>query len=166
MDVPIRKFPIGGLKLSSELIQLRLLPKAEFTMAEMLRRLADRQINLFGVTLDTVDGRLTGACCLSAEDRLKAVGALQPFEKAYEILSPVGALTIFPIQSRVALIGQLLSVLGTDGLPVYGIASSLSSLTITTDYLRLDDAVTAVCRVVTLPDNHAPFRPEFRVKQF
>ena len=61
--------------------------------------------------------------------------------------------------------GRILSALGQAGLPVYGITSSLSSLTITTDYRRLDDAVSTVCQVVTLPDNHAPFRPEFRVKQ-
>lgn len=165
MEVPPRKFSIGGLKLSLELIQIRLLPNAGMTVNEMLCRLTDNQINLFGVALDTVDGRLAGICCLSAEDRSTAVCALQPFEGSYEILSPVGALTIFPIQSRLALMSRLVSVLGTAGLPIYGMVSSPSSFTITTDYERLDEAVSAVCQVVTLPDNHAPFRPEFHVRQ-
>jgi hypothetical protein len=69
------------------------------------------------------------------------------------------------MQSRLGLIRAVLSAINQAGLPVYGLASSHSSLTITTDYLRLDEAVEAACQVVALPDNHAPFRPEFRVKQ-
>jgi hypothetical protein len=165
MDVPTRKFSIGGLKLSLELVQIRLLPSAGLTGNEMLGRLADHQINLFGVALDAADGQLAGICCLSEKDRLTAMRALRPFEGSYEMLSPVGALTIFPIQARLALMARLVAVLGTAGLPIYGMVSSLSSFTITTEYQRLDEAVSAVCQVVILPDNHAPFRPEFHVRQ-
>jgi hypothetical protein len=165
MDAPLRKFSVGGLKLSLELIQIRLLSEAGVTAAEIFRRLADKQINLAGVTLDALDGQPAGVCYLSAEDRSSAECALEPFKNSFEILAPVGALTIFPLQSRLELIGRLLSALNSIGLPVYGMATSLSSLTITTDYRRLDEAVSAVCQVVTLPDNHAPFRPEFRIKQ-
>jgi hypothetical protein len=162
---PIRKFSIGGLKLSLELIQIRLFSDTGLPVTEMIRRLADHQINLIGLMLDAVDGQLTGVCCISVEDRLAAEQALQPFEGLFELQSPVGLLTIFPHQSRSELVGRLMSALCHAGLPVYGIASSLSSLTITTDFHRLDDAVSAACQVVTLPDNHAPFRPEFRIKQ-
>ena len=165
MDAPIQKFSVGGLKLSLELVQFRLLPNAGLTITGMLRRLADKQINLLGVSLDETEGPLTGTCTLSAEDRFKAIEALEPFNRSFEITSPVGSLTIFPIQSRINLVGGLLSAMGASGLPVLGFASSLSSLTIITDYHRLDEAVNAVCRVITLPENHAPFRPEFRVKQ-
>jgi hypothetical protein len=164
-NVPIRNFLIGGLKLSLELIQIRLFSNAVWPVTEIFRRLTDQQVNLIGVILDAVDGQLTGVCYISVEDRPAAEKALQPFEGFYALQSPVGLLTIFPHQSRSELMGCILSVLTQAGLPVYGIASSLSSLTFTTDYQRLDDAVAAVCQVVTLPDNHAPFRPEFRVKQ-
>ena len=165
MNTPAEKFPVGGLKLSPELVQIRLHPEAGRSLTEIFRRLADHQINLTDGSLDITDGRPTGFCLISAEDRLSAEQVLQPFEGAFEMVWPVGTLTIFPHQSRLALMGRILSALGSIGLPVYGIASSLSSLIITTDYGRLDDAVSAVCRVVSLPENHAPFRPEFRVKQ-
>jgi hypothetical protein len=162
---PIRNFSIGGLKLSLELIQIRLFSDAGLPVTEIFRRLADQQVNLIGVILDAVDGQMTGVCYISLEDRPAAEQALQPFEGLYVLQSSVGLLTIFPHQSRSELMGCILSALGRAGLPVYGITSSLSSLTITTDFHRLNEALSAVCQVVTLPDNHAPFRPEFRVKQ-
>jgi hypothetical protein len=162
---PVQKFSIGGLKLSLELIQVRLFPDSGTSVTGMFSRLAGHQVNLIGVMLDAFDGRINGVCYISVEDRQLAEQALQPFEGSYEFQSPIGLLTIFPHQSRSELMGLLFSALGHAGLPVYGIASSLSSLTITTDYHRLDDAVSTVCQVVALPDNHAPFRPEFRVKQ-
>jgi hypothetical protein len=164
-NAPIGKFSIGGLKLSLELIQIRLFSNSGTSVTEMFCRLADQQVNLIGVILDAVDGQMTGVCYISIEDRPAAEQALQPFEGLYELQSPVGILTLFPHQSRSELMGYLFSALSQAGLPVYGIASSLSSLTITTDYHRLDDAVSTVCQIVSLPDNHAPFRPEFRVKQ-
>jgi hypothetical protein len=166
MDSSLSKLPIGGLKLSSELVQIRLLPNSGFSVTEMFRRLADQKINVTMVSLDATDGELTGIGCIFAEDRALAEFALQPIVAAIDMLSPVGALTIFPHQSRILLIENVLSAMVRDGLPVYGLASSLSALTLTTDYRRLDNAVAAVCRIVALPENHAPFRPEFRVRQF
>ena len=165
MKPAVEKIAIGGLKLSPELIQIRLFPIGGFPIEEHFRRLTDRQINLTGVTLDAEEGSLTGLCCISAQDRLSAQEALQSINAQFEMQPAVGTLTIFPHQSRLDLIGRLLSALGRWGLPVYGIASSFSSLTITTDYAGLDDAVSAVCSIVSLPENHAPFRPEFLVKQ-
>ena len=165
MDPSIPKFPIGGLKLSSELVQIRLLPNSGISVTEMFRLLADHRINLTMVSLDVTDGELTGIGCIFAEDRRLAEVALQPIACVIDMLSPVGAMTIFPHQARLQLIGKILSAMGQNGLPVYGMASSHSALTLTTDYRRLDDAVTAVCRIVSLPENHAPFRPEFRVRQ-
>ncbi len=165
MDSSLSKLPIGGLKLSSELIQIRLLPNSGFSVNEMFRRLAEHRINVTMVSLDATDGELTGIGCIFAEDRRLAEAALQPIGAAVDMLSPVCAMTIFPHQARLLLIGRILAALGRDGLPVYGMASSHSALTLTTDYRRIDDAVAAVCRVVSLPENHAPFHPEFRVKQ-
>ena len=49
--------------------------------------------------------------------------------------------------------------------PIEGIAASLSALTFILPYQQLDQAAEAVSRVAQLPANHAPFRPQFRVKQ-
>jgi hypothetical protein len=161
----LEKIAIGGIKLSSELVLIRFFPKTGFPVEALFRRLTDRQINLTGVTLDAEEGFQSGLCCISAEDRLSVEETLQAFSGPFEIQSSVGTITIFPHQSRLDLMGRLLSTLGQIGLPIYGMASSFSSLTIITDYVRLDDAVSAVCRVVRLPENHAPFRPEFQIKQ-
>ena len=165
MKPSIPKLPVGGLKLSPELVQIRLFPKAGYPVEEMFGRLADRKINLTGVVLEANDGHLNGIGCILAEDRLPAEEALRNFEGSFEMLAPVGTLTIFPHQARLELFARLLSALGSSGIPVYGIVSSFSSLTITMDYQRLDEAVSVVCSIVRLPENHAPFRPEFRVKQ-
>ncbi|MGB5156695.1 hypothetical protein [Desulfobacterium sp. N47] len=166
MNPTLSKLPIGGLKLSSELVQIRLLPNSGFSANEMFSLLADRRINMTMVSIDATDNEMTGICYIFEEDRTTAERALLPLAAAIELLSPVGAITIFPHRFRLFLIENILSAMGKDGLPVYGIASSNSALTITTDYHRLDDAVSAVCRIVSLPENHAPFRPEFRIKQF
>jgi hypothetical protein len=166
MDSSLSKLPIGGLKLSPELVQIRLLPDSGFSVTQMLRLLAEHRINVTMVSMDATDGEMSGIGCIFAEDCTQAVAALQPLSGAIDLLSPVGAITIFPHQARLLLIGKILSALGQDGLPVYGMASTHSALTLTTDYRRLDDAVSAICRIVSLPENHAPFRPEFRVKQF
>ncbi|MBU1056165.1 MAG: hypothetical protein KKC46_20420 [Proteobacteria bacterium] len=165
MNPTLSKLPIGGLKLSSELVQIRLLPNSDFSVNEMFSRLAEHKINVTIVSLDATDDQLTGIGCILAEDRALAERALLPLAAAIDMLSPVGAITIFPHQSRLLLIEKILSAMVQDGLPVYGIASSHSALTLTTDYRQLDNAVSAVSRIVSLPENHAPFRPEFRVKQ-
>jgi hypothetical protein len=165
MDAPTRKFVVGGLKLSPELVQIRLVENDLFPITEMLQRLSDRQINLIGVIFDASEGHLAGVCNILAEDRLPAEEALHSFTGCFEVSSSIGMMTIFPIQSRRDLLHSLLSALGQAGLPVYNFSSSLSSLTITTDFHRLDEAVAAVSRVIDLPENHAPFRPEFKVKQ-
>ena len=112
MDSSLSKLPIGGLKLSSELVQIRLLPNSGFSVHEMFRRLADHRINVTMVSLDATDGELTGIGCIFAEDRVLAEAALQPLAAAIDMLSPVGALTIFPHQARLLLIGKILSAMG------------------------------------------------------
>ncbi len=159
------KLPVGGLKLSGELVQLHLHPDVGDPAARILGCLADRHINLMLASMDALNGLLSGMCCISAEDRQAAEIALEPFSGAYTILYPVGALTIFPHRSRLELIGRILTAMNGAGLPIYGMASSFSALCLTTHYLQLDAAVSAVCNVVELPENHAPFRPEFRVHQ-
>ena len=76
-NAPVQKFSIGGIKLSLELIQIRLFPDAGLPVTEMFRRLADQQVNLIGVILDAVDGQMTGVCYISFEDRQAAEQALQ-----------------------------------------------------------------------------------------
>ncbi len=165
MNVHEQKLPVGGLKLSSELVQLQLHPNDEGSTSRILACLAERHVNLVLASMDVLDGLLNGMCCVLAEDRQTAEMVLQPFAGAYTMRPSVGALTIFPHRPRLKLIGRILTAMHTAGLPVYGVASSFSTLSLTTCYLQLDKAVSAVCSVIDLPENHAPFHPEFRVQQ-
>jgi hypothetical protein len=165
MESPNPKPAIGGIKLSQELIQIRLFPESDRILQEMFSSLTAVQINLTGVTLEMIEGKPEARCCISAEDRVDAETALKPFYGSFDLLTGIGTVTIYPHQGRLELLGRLLSILGKVKLPIYGVASSFSSLVIATDYERLDEAVEMVCQVVSLPENHAPFRPEFRVRQ-
>lgn len=165
MDAPDRKFSVGGLKLSEELAQIRFAPSAERPVLEMIRRLAEGQINLLGLVLDVRGGQEGGVCTILAEDRNKAEEVLQPFAGSFEMIGSVGSLTLFPVQSRSELLGTVLSIWAEAGLPIFCIASSSTSLTLTTDFHRLDEAVSVLSRVLSWPENHAPFRPSYRVKQ-
>jgi hypothetical protein len=72
---------------------------------------------------------------------------------------------VFPHHSNLKLLGLALYLFGKARLPVYGMASSISSLTFITDYLQLDNAVATLLEYVDLPPNHAPFRPGIHIVQ-
>jgi hypothetical protein len=165
MKESFEKFSIGGLKLSQELIQIQLTPDTPLPVHEVLARLTGQHINVTMLSFDARDGRISGSFCISAADKIWTDMALLPIAGTYDMISPVGSLTIFPHQSRVTLIGSVLSAMHRIEAPIYAMASSFSALTITTDYHRLDHAAEAILSVAALPDNHAPFRPEFQVRQ-
>ena len=53
---------------------------------------------------------------------------------------------------------------GKADLPIYGMAASLSALTLTTDFQMLDGAIESLKPYISLPPNHAPFRSQLRIK--
>lgn len=165
MGGPQRKYSVGGLKLSEELIQIWFSPQGENRLEDMLRRLADRQVNVIGLTIDAVEGRIGGGGWIRSEDRKRAEEVLESFPGCFSQMDSVGLLTLFPVQSRSDLIRDVLSLWGETDLPLFHIAASPTSLILATDFRRLDEAVSVVCRVIALPENHAPFRAEYRVKQ-
>jgi len=82
-----------------------------------------------------------------------------------EYIPGVGTLSIFPHHSKLKLLGLSFYLLGKQHLPLYGMASSISSLTFITDYSQLDRAVSILLEYMDLPRNHAPFRTEIHVIQ-
>ena len=105
---------------------------------------------------------------MAAEDinRTKEVVAGEPrLSESLEFVPGVGTLSIFPHHSNLKLLGLSFYVFGKQNLPLYGMASSISSLTFITDYSRLDEAVSTLLEYMDLPPNHAPFRPEIHVIQ-
>jgi hypothetical protein len=159
------KLAINGIKLSMELVQIGLLPGAAVSASRLFHDLAGCKINIPLILLDLVEDRLAGACCIAAEDLFRAAPVIEAAEASIEVIPKVGALTVFPHRARLDLLACMLSGFARRELPIYAVASSFATLTFTTDYARLDEAVDCLLERATLPENHAPFRPEFKVRQ-
>jgi len=165
-----KKIRINGIKLSNELVQINLLngSRAQDFRALFFRRLAQNQINIPFIVVTGMGEKIQGSCCVAAEDanHVEKLVAMEPeLKENIEFIPAVGALSIFPHHSKLKLLGLSFYLFGETRLSLYGMASSISSLTFITDYPQLDNAVSALLEYVDLPPNHAPFRPEIHVIQ-
>ncbi len=157
------KIKIGGMKFSSELVQVTLsdLPPEESVLTDVLSHLASRQINLSFLCLDETSGGCVSFCMTKTDYALVGElidNLLQPHKICSEVAASVGTLTLFPHQSSLNILGLVLTIFGQNELPVYGMNSSISALAINTDYHRLDEAAERLKALFLLPENHAPFR--------
>jgi hypothetical protein len=161
---------LGGIKLSLEMVQLNCLdrPGANLRATRLFGLMAENRINLPFVVLSSTTRNTVCSCCLESEDFHRAQGLLErdpDLSSSVEKIAPVGTVTFFPHQSSLQLLGVVMAVFGKAGLPVYGTGTSLSALTVSTDYRLLDQALGALEKVLELPAHHTPFRPEFRIRQ-
>ena len=165
-----KKIRINGIKLSMELVQINLLNRffpQDFRVL-FFQLLAQHQVNIPFILTSGMGEKNTGSCCVAAQDihRVKKVVEGEPKLKEHlEFIPGVGTLSIFPHHSKLKLLGLSFYLLGKQRLPLYGMASSISSLTFITDYSQLDNAVSILLEYMDLPPNHAPFRPEIHVIQ-
>ena len=161
---------MGGIKLSPEMVQLNWFdrPGENPRAARLFRLMAENRINLPFVVLSSTTRNTVCSCCLDIEDDHRAQGLLKrdsDLSSGVERIVSVGTLTFFPHQSSLQLLGLVMAVFGKTGLPLYGTGTSLSALTVSTDYRGLDQALSALETVVELPPHHTPFHPEFRIRQ-
>ena len=165
-----KKIRINGIKLSTELVQINLLNRffpQDFRVL-FFQLLAQHQINIPFILTSGMGEKIIGSCCVAAQDihRIKKVVEEEPkLKENLEFIPGVGTLSIFPHHSKLKLLGLSFYLLGKQHLPLYGMASSISSLTFITDYSQLDNAVSILLEYMDLPPNHAPFRPEIHVIQ-
>jgi len=82
-----------------------------------------------------------------------------------QVIHGVGTLTLFPHRRSLALLGRVVEILGQSGMSIHSLCTSISALAINIDFVLLDQAVEVLEKIVELPQNHAPFRPEFWVRQ-
>jgi hypothetical protein len=163
------KIRVDGIKLSQELIHITISsrPGEKDLNTRFLRSMADNRINCPILFYSAMDRCSQGAVCVTVEDshRLNQMLALDPdLEENVQYISPVGAISLFPHKFSLKLLGCLMHVFGKTGRPIYGIAASLSTLTLTTDFNMLDGAIESLMPYISLPPNHAPFRPQLRIK--
>jgi len=158
------KIKIGGIKLSSELVQLTLVNKDRSSLpaSTFFQILSEHQINMPFVTASLAEGRPCASCCISPEDLRRANELVQSdntLKGQVNIVHAVGLASLFPHQYRLKILGSALIALGKAQLPLYGLASSISTITFVTDYARLNEAVISLSEYMDLPLNHAPFSP-------
>ena len=160
---------IDGIKFSEELVLFNL-PDSGHTKSSattFLHLLAQNRINMPFVSLTRRQSGLWLSGCVGA-DKMDRVGYLFEAEpkltRQLEVIPSVGLLTLFPHQAGLRILGLALAAFGKTQLPLYAMASSLSALTFVTGFSLLERAVEYLEEVVVLPENHAPFKPQFRVK--
>jgi aspartokinase len=167
----VRKaIPLDGIKLSSELIWLHLQDLIVETDSHLhfLRQLSQDQINLPFITTHCSGGRMHLCCCVPAENANRLGEILRSengFGRRFHLVASVGLISMFPHRYNLRLLYVLINALRVASLPVYGFASSISSLTFVTDYAKLDTAVAAVKQHVELPRGFVQLKPEFRIRQ-
>ena len=164
------KIPVGGIKFSPELVLVRLRTGAaeRRDFIQLLKTLSDNSIPLSFLTQEMADTEWIGTFCLDSADWaschtfLKATPSLS---ENMEVFSPAGIITIFPHRNSLALLGRVISVFDDDKTPLYAFCTSISATAFCTDYRLLDSITHSILTHVALPDNHAPFQPEFILKQ-
>lgn len=133
----------------------------EGVLTALLHTLADRQINLSFLSIDCTQG-VNANLCMAKDDFAKAQKVMSklllPMQIEASHYNSVGTLALFPHQSRLKLAALTLAIFAENQLPVYGMSSSISALSLNTDYSSLDKAADLLKTVFQLPENHTPFR--------
>lgn len=158
------KIKIGGIKLSGELVQLNLVnqDRSPLAVAAFFQILSEHQVNMPFVTVSLAGGRPCASCCISPENWRRVNELVQShntLKRQVSTVHAVGLASLFPHQNRLKVLGTALHALGKARLPLYGIASSISTMTFVTDYSKLNEAVVSLSEYMDLPLNHAPFEP-------
>jgi len=166
-----RKISIGGIKFSKKLTQICLVKNTadDSSIDDLLRLIAKKKISIpFLCHSSTSFSNQRSCFCVSCENFLDVQSLLNcpSFSNLnITIIQSVGTLTLFPHKNSFQLLGQIIQTFGKFDIPVYSISSSISAIALNTDFVSLDMAAEKLQEVTCLPENHAPFRQEFRLKE-
>lgn len=158
------KVQIGGIKLSSKVLQLTLSGQDNsLALTTLLFSILNKnKINLPFASTIFMHGNFQASCCVSYEDKnrvIDIINSVESLKKQIRFINGLGMLSVFPHQSSLKLLGIALYALGNAHIPLFGMLSSISSLTFITDYTLLEKAVASLLNYLDIPANHAPFRP-------
>lgn len=169
----MERLKIGGLKLSFALCQfeLRGLDPPQKILSTISKALSVEKINIEFLTYHSnEDGAYNISLCVNEENFSLTSKIFQKNDWLplnWEVISRemVGMVTIFPYQSPLSLLGIILATWRENSMPIYGVATSLSAVSVLTDFLAIDRAVDVIQGSFQLPDNHAPLKPELHYYQ-
>ena len=161
---------IEGAKLSQELItiNLRHLAHIEKTLSRFCKNLTENQINMQFLSTMRVDGNNQITCCVDSEAEgviNSLIGSEPELTPHAEIIESTGLLTLFPHHFKMKILGLVLSILGKSALPLHGLASSLSSLTIILNYHDLEKAIECLREKIEIDPDRIERRPKIRIRQ-
>ena len=161
---------IEGIKLSEELVlvNFRNLSTSSDCLSRFCQTLVCNQVNLVFLSKTDNDKNSQISLCTAITDQVRvreAVAAEPAMASCAEFVSPVGLISIFHHQFSLKMLGLVMSIFGGVPLPLYGSASSLSSLTFITDYGQMNRAVKAIREYLDVPSDQIYLRPETRVVQ-
>ncbi len=157
------KVTIGGMKLSSELalIKLQHPPGKDPHQWGFWKKLTASRINLFFLSCACIGPRSETAFCVATQDYYgtKELIHSEKYLNGRALFTPeVGALSLFPHHFSFEILGLSLCAFGWARLPFYGLASSISSLTLMTDYALLEKAAATLAEYLALPDGQTPVK--------
>ncbi|MBI5062931.1 MAG: hypothetical protein HZB87_05580 [Desulfatitalea sp.] len=164
------KIAINGLKMSEALIPMwvRTPHGSQDPVSKVCRMLADIQVNLAYMTTSGIGAPQPAICCIDPEDHPKVEAWLVQDAELSALVKfgdPVGLLALFPHQANLKVLGVALTCLNDSGVTIHGLASSISALTFIVDFDDLEKAAAILQNCMSLPQEHQPMRPEFRVRQ-
>lgn len=158
-----------GIKLSLEmtLIFIRSSSSKLDPHARFLKLMGENRINLPFLCDAARDATTSGTYCMLSEDTPRAkqvIAGDETLVACLDYLPSVGSISVFPHNFNLAFLGSMLSLMGQSGAPLYGLATSISALTMITDFSRLEQTAGHLAQHVSLPGNHSPFNPDIRIK--
>jgi hypothetical protein len=178
------KIGIGGIKFSEELVHVshRAVAPDDQYFVDLVKHIAENRINIPFLCSSVYGDEFLGTFCIAATDfalLARIIGTLSSLREkkkcksspgflnheSLKITQGVGTLTLFPHRRSLALIGRLVGTLGEAGIVIHSLCTSISALAINVDYHLLDFAVEVLEKIVELPEDHAPFRADFSVRQ-
>jgi hypothetical protein len=151
----MEKIQIAGVKLSGELLQVNIsgFSHALDAKRDLSQLLSANQINMQFLSGVCLRGRSQATCCVRAEKEGRV-------RDNAEFVPSVGLLSLFPHQFSLKILGLSLFAVGAAGVALHGMSSSLSALTLVTDYVHLNKAVAALQEYLNMPVDKDTFNPD------
>lgn len=171
MSEESRKISIGGIKFSEKLTHISLIKNTDddSSIDDLLRLLANKRINIpFLCHSSTFHPNHRSCFCISCENfpQVQSLLKFSSFSNLnIKIVPGVGTITLFPHKNSFQLLGRIVQTFGKFSFPIYSMSSSISALALNTDFLSLDKVAESLQNVISLPENHAPFRQQFCLKE-
>lgn len=161
----MQKVSISGIKLSGKLVQLNSVDRNSFdpTVLSLLQILRENKINMPFVSTVVSGGNLLFTCCISFSDMHfveERVASSDILARRISFVRDVGLVSIFPHRSSFKLLKIALDALNDAGIPLLGMASSVSSLTFVIKHGMFTKATTAMMTYLALPDGYTPMAPD------